>query len=116
MAKKNSSIKGLILVMIVLAIVGSYFIITMTHNNMKIQISVWDSEKPLAGAVVSYGSKQWLTQPDGTIFIETRVDQGEKIIFTAEKGAYSTSSDTLSINQIRYRTGFANLDIVLKDK
>lgn len=110
--KKGSSLKGLILLIVIFALIGIFFYWYFTKSNICVMVNVYKNSQMLQGAEVSIDGKKAITQFDGMAKLHVRVDQGDTLIVTAEKGELKRS-EILVIDEERYITGYTNADIVI---
>lgn len=113
--KKNSSIKGLLLLFLIFAIVGSLVIYFVTRENMTVKVFVYDSEGLVEGAIVSVKEQKKMTSTDGSIEFGMLVDLGDTLLIKAEYNN-AQAQKIYVIDSVRYFTQYGICDIqVLKE-
>jgi hypothetical protein len=113
--KKESSLKGLISILLLLVVLSIYIIAKLTEDNMTVEVTVYNKSKPVPNAVVLIGKEKGITMDNGTAQIQLRVSEGEKLFITAQyknKKQY----DTIYIDKDRYLTTHTNSDIVFNEE
>ncbi len=115
--KKNSSIKGLIFFLVILAIIGVFLIIGATKPNITIHVKAYKDSALAEGVELYLGDGNDMlqsTNSHGIATIRLRVKEGDSLIFRAV--FYSIEKkDTLAITRDRFRTSHATIDFIMND-
>lgn len=113
--KKNSSIKGLVFFLVIIAVIGVVLIIGATKPNMTVHVKAY-KDSALAEGVELYlnNDNEMLqsTNSNGSATIRLRVKEGDTLIFKAVFYS-SETKDTLAISRDRFRTSHATIDFVM---
>ena len=112
---KKNSIKGLILIIIILGAIITYFCIKISKDNFTLNVEVF-GEKVLPNTSVTLNNKIWVTDPEGKVKIHLKVKEDEKLIIKTQNDKYLERNDTILVNKSRYLTRYANLIVSLKHK
>ncbi len=108
--KKNSSIKGLLLIFLILAIAGSLIIYFLTRENMTLMVFVYDNEGLVEGAVVGVDEQKKITGSDGAAEFHLLVDQGDTLNVDATFNE-NRVEEKYVIDSVRYFTEYGICDI-----
>ncbi len=116
MAKgKNSSIKGLIFFLVILAIIGVIIIVGATEPNITIHVKAYRDSALAEGVELYLNNESEMlqsTNSNGSATLRFRVEEGDTLIFKAVFYS-SVTIDTLAITRDRFRTSHATIDFVL---
>jgi hypothetical protein len=114
-SKKSSSVKGLILILIILAIVGVIYINQYYKDNMRVTITYYSGKTPDSGIICEVNGKTF-KQPDGIVKTSMRISKGEKIIVKSTDSKNNIRIDSILVTEYRYDSGYINFDINLENK
>lgn len=113
--KKNSGLKGLIFILIILAIVGIIIIFEVTKDNFEVIVHAYNTKQPLSAVNITVKNKTVVSNDLGIARIPLKASVGDKLIITSQlQGSDAVKTDTLVIDKERYEVRHAAIDIVFK--
>jgi hypothetical protein len=115
-SKKSSSFKGLIFLLIILAIIGVFYILHFYKDNMQVNITYYNGKLPAEGVICGINEKTFQILSDGKKTEFMRVSQDEPIIIKTTEKNSSVRLDTILVTEERYNSGYINYDINLEKK
>jgi len=112
--KSHNSLKGLLLILVIILAFGAHFVIQMSRSNMLVYVAVFGKDKPLNGARVELKGKTYITDDKGSAYIKMRASEGDKVVISTKHDNFKGSTDTLFINKDRLLSKHTNKYIVLE--
>ena len=117
MKKRRSSIKGLVLVVIILGAIGVYFFLKYTKDNMTFAITTYYGQTIAPNSWVVYKNQKVKSDDKGEAKFNLRVSKNDKVILKAENSELGVKVlDTILISEERYLAGYTSVDLQLNRK
>lgn len=108
MKKRKNSLKGLILLVVLLSAIIVYFVLKITKDNFELLVRVYSDNKPQNNTLVIINNKKWRTAPDGLVKASIKAKEGNQIIIQTKNDGFKDTQDTVQIDHDRLLLGHTN--------
>jgi len=109
-----NSIKGLILILIVLGAISYYFYHKASQDNLIVTVKVYYEKQLLPNTTITINDKKINTNEKGEAKFKLKVSKYDKLIIKSKNIENNLEkNDTLFINNERYLAGYAVIDVVI---